>query len=78
MYVLEIETKNKLIKVKNLRKARFVDRIFCEFFQVLDNYGKWNTICRCSVGINLQRIIVEKVNFAIRSGKKSIYLGNYI
>lgn len=74
MYVLEIETKNELVKIKNPKKARFVDRIF----QILDNDGKWNKICHCTVGVNLQRIIVEKVNFAIRSGKKSIYLGDYI
>lgn len=78
MYILEIETKNKLIKVKNPRKARFVDRIFWDVFQILDNDGKWNKICHCTVGVNLQRIIVEKVNFAIRSGKKSIYLGDFI
>ncbi len=78
MYVLEIETKNKLIKIKNPRRARFVDRIFWDVFQILDNDGKWNRICCCDIGINLQKIIVEQVNLAIKSEKKSIYLGDFI
>lgn len=44
MYVLEIETKNELIKIKNPKKARFVDRIFWDVFQILDNDGNWNKI----------------------------------
>lgn len=78
MYVLEIETKNELIKIKNPKKARFVDRIFWDVFQILDNDGKWNKICSCNVGVNLQKIIVEKVNLAIKSEEKSIYLGDFI
>lgn len=72
--VLKIETKNKLIEINNPQKARFVNRIFGDTFQILDNDGKWNTICHCNVGINRQKIIVEKVNFAIKNKKDSIYL----
>lgn len=72
--VLKIEIKNKLIEINNPQKARFADRIFWDTFQILDNDGKWNTICHCNVGINLQKIIVEKVNMAIKNKKDSIYL----
>lgn len=72
--VLKIEIKNKLIEINNPQKARFADRIFWDTFQILDNDGKWNTICHCNVRINLQKIIVEKVNLAIKNKKNSIYL----
>lgn len=72
--VLKIEIKNKLIEINNPQKARFADRIFWDTFQILYNDGKWNTICHCNVGINLQKIIVEKVNLAIKNKKDLIYL----
>lgn len=72
--VLKIETKNKLIEINNPQKARFADRIFWDTFQILDNDGKWNTICHCNVGINLQKNILEKVNLTIKNKKDSIYL----
>ena len=72
--VLKIETKKKLIKINNPQKARFADRIFWDTFQIFDNDGKWNTIYHYNVWINLQKLIVEKVNLAIKNKKDSIYL----
>lgn len=74
MYVLEIETKDKLKNVSNPRKARIQDRVFCDVLQVMDGKGRWRTICRCTVGVMKGMRIVEEINSAIRKKKKSIYV----
>lgn len=74
MYVLEIETKNKLRKIENAKKARIGDRIFCSVLQIMDEDGKWYTICCCLVGEASKRMIVDKINAAIKKKEKSIYI----
>lgn len=75
MYVLEIETKNKLQKIENPRKARVVDRIFFDSIQVMDNNGVWYTIWS---GIALTKAKESKILYdiksAIKNKDKTIYL----
>lgn len=78
MYVLEIETKDKLKRIENPRKARFVDRIFFDILEVMDCNGDWHKICKGSVGIDLQGFILKKIEDAIKNKKKSIDLGDLI
>lgn len=74
MYELEIETKNKLKRIKNPRKARFRDRIFFYSIQVMTNDGKWHTICNCSEGVATLRMVVDDINKAIKKRSLSVYL----
>jgi hypothetical protein len=74
MYVLEIETKNRLKKIENPRKARIRDRIFFDSLQVMDENGKWHTICNCLVGVGYGRMIVYKINSAIEQHLSSVYV----
>ena len=75
MYVLEIETKNKLQKIENPRKPRVVDRIFFDSIQVMDNNGVWHTIWS---GIALTKAKESKILYdiksAIKNKDKTIYL----
>lgn len=72
MYVLEIETKNKLKKIEDPRKARMSDRIFFDSLQVMDGNGKWYTVCNCLVGVGYGQIIVDKINRAIKKRLPSV------
>lgn len=74
MYELEIETKNTLKKIKNPRKVRIVDRIFFDSLQVMDEDGKWHTVCHCSVGVATGRIIVGDIHKAIQQCCPSVYV----
>ena len=74
MYVLEIETKNKLKRIENPRKARIVDRIFFDLLQVMDNNGKWHTLCKCFLGVSEEQILVYKINRAILHKEPRIYI----
>lgn len=44
--ILEIETKNKICKVKNSRKAREKDYILFSAVEVMVSEGKWHNIIR--------------------------------
>ena len=74
MYVLEIETNNKLKKIENPRKARIVDRIFFDTLQIMDDDGKWHTICNCFLGISAGKIMVSRINDTIRKKYTCIVL----
>lgn len=77
MYRLEIETKNTLKKVENPRKARFLDMIFFDTLQVMDDNGIWITVktfVLCTFSCSKKQIIVDKINYAIRHKKPSVYL----
>ncbi len=47
-YVLEIETKNRIRRITNPRKARSISLIFTTIIQVMDGTGKWKYIGSCS------------------------------
>ena len=74
MYVLEFETKNKLRKIKGPRKARISDRIFFDTIQIMDDNGKWHTICNCWIGITEGQIMIERINRYIADKKPYIYV----
>ncbi len=74
MYALEIETKNKLKKIEDPRKARMSDRIFFDSLQVMDGNGKWHTVCNCCIGVGTAQIIVDDINAAIKKRLSSICL----
>lgn len=65
--VLEIETKNKIYKVKNPRKAREKDYIFFLAVEVMDSEGKWHKIIK-SFGDPVWKVrgMVGEINDAIR------------
>lgn len=71
-YTLEIKTKNYLKIIKRPKKARFVHRIFFDTLQIMDDFGKWHSICRCNVGEETKRIIVDYINSSIRKYKRNI------
>lgn len=74
MYVMEIETKDKLKKIENPRKARIVDRIFYDMLQIMDNDGKWHTICKCFLGVSEGQILVYRINMAIYYKESQIFI----
>ncbi len=74
MYVMEIETKDKLKKIENPRKARIVDRIFFDMLQIMDNDGKWHTICKCFLGISDEHCLIARINRAIHEKKTQIFI----
>lgn len=74
MYELEIETKNTLKKIKNPRKARIIDRIFFDSLQIMDDNGKWHTVCRCTVGVSTARMIIDDIDLAIKKHQSSVYV----
>ena len=74
MYELEIETKNKLKKIKNPRKVRIKDMIFFDLLQVMDGDGIWHTICVCSVGVACGQFIVNRINHIIERRQPSVYV----
>ena len=74
MYVIEIETRNTLKKVKNPKKSRIRDMIFLDILQVMDNNEKWHTIWSGWIGVTRGKLIVDSINSAIHSQKDYIYL----
>lgn len=74
MYELEIETKNNLKKIRNPRKARIRDRIFFDSLQVMDDNGKWHTVCSCVIGVSKGRMIIDDINKAIKKRQLSVYI----
>ena len=74
MYELEIETKNKLKKIKNPKKARIKDIIFFDILQVMDCDGKWHVVCKCCVGVTTAQIILNDINDAIKKRQSSVYV----
>lgn len=72
VYELEIETKNKIKRIKNPRKARVKDGIFFDILQVMDGNGKWNTICCFVISYSTQRRIVDEINKAIKEKEKVV------
>ena len=74
MYVMEIETKDKLKKIENPRKARIVDRIFYDMLQIMDNDGKWHTIVKMWIGVTEGQIVVMKINDAIKKKSPHIFV----
>lgn len=73
-YTLEIETNHHLKIIKRPRKARIVDRIFFDTLQIVDDFGKWHSICRCNVEEETKVIIVNYINSAIKKYKRTIYV----
>lgn len=74
MYELEIETKNNLEKIRNPRKARIADRIFFDSLQIMDDSGKWHTVCCCVVGVSKGQIIIDKIEKAINKKQPYVYV----
>lgn len=65
--ILEIETKNKICRIKNPRKVREKDYILFSAVQVMDSEGKWHGIIK-SFGDPLWKVrgMVREINDAIR------------
>ncbi len=74
MYVLEIETRNKLKRIENPRKARILDLIFTDCLQIMDNDGKWHTICTGWIGGLRGQILIMQINDAIKRKENQIYI----
>ena len=74
--ILEIETKNKICKVKNPRKAREKDYILFSAVEVMDFEGKWHNIIR-SFWDPVFTFIVNEINFAIRQKKTYVNVEQY-
>ncbi len=68
--VLEIETKNKIRKVKNPRKAREKDFFLFSAVEVMDSEGKWHRIIN-SFGDPVWKVngMIREINDAIRQKK---------
>lgn len=65
--ILEIETKNKICRIKNPRKVREKDYILFSAVQVMDSEEKWHGIIK-SFGDPLWKVrgMVREINDAIR------------
>ncbi len=76
--ILEIETKNKICKVKNPRKAREKDYFFFSAVEVMDSEGKWHGIIK-SFGDPIWKVrgMVNKINDAIRQKKTYVNVELY-
>ena len=72
MYEFEIETKNKLKRIKNPRKARMKDWILFYTLQIMDENGKWITVCNSTISDTEGYIIVQNINEAIKNHETSI------
>lgn len=72
MYELEIETKNKLKRIKNPRKARMKDWILFYTLQIMDENGKWITVCNSDVDDAKAYNVVQDINKAIKNHETSI------
>ena len=76
MYTLEIETKNKIIKLNNPRKARLKDFILFDAIQVMNENGKWDTISYlfAEPGWKADNAVLL-INSAIKTNISSVYIG---
>ena len=76
--VLEIETKNKICKIENPRKARQKDYILFLTVEVMDSEGKWHRIIKSSAD-PLWKIngMVGEINEAIRQKKTYVNVEFY-
>ena len=75
MYTLEIETKNKIIKVNNPKKAKVKDFIIFDALQLMDENGKWRTICYVSTEPRSKtEYAVDTLNSAVKKNKSTVYI----
>ena len=76
--VLEIETKNKICKVNNPRKAREKDYFFFSAVEVMDSEGKWHRIIN-SFGDPIWKVkgMVREINDAISQNETYVNVELY-
>jgi len=75
-WVLEIETRNCLKKIREPRRARDIDLGFLSIIQIMDGEGKWHWIGNTLYLSNAQ-VAVYEINTAILR-KESIVVLDYI
>lgn len=73
MYELEIETKNRVKKIRNPRKARDIDLGVWSIVQVMDENGKWRFVGHTMFLENAQNA-TEEINEAIETEENSILI----
>lgn len=77
-WIFEIETKNKVRRVKNPRKARSRDLVFFTAVEVMDGDGKWiRFFCQPYSDYRLKRAVSE-INRAIEEKKSYVNVDDYI
>lgn len=73
MYVLEIETKNHLKKIKKPRKARDIDLGIWSIVQAMDGDGKWHFVGH-TMFLEDAQIATYLINEAIEEKANSVYV----
>jgi len=73
MYVLEIETKNHLKKIKNPRRAVAKDLMVWSIVKVMDGDGNWHFIGHCFFPTDAEDAAYI-INDAICDREKDVYL----
>lgn len=71
MYKLEIETKNRLKRIRNPRKARAKDLIVRAIVEVMDENSKWHFIGHCFYEVDAEWA-ADDINDAIKAKEKTI------
>ena len=75
MYVLEIETKNSLKKIRNPRKAKACDWIVTCVVRVMDGEGVWHLIGHCFFPSDAS-MAANDINRAIKEQKSLVLVDN--
>ena len=59
-YVLEVETKNRLVKIRGARKTRIKSTFLQWALQVMDGDGNWHTISKSTAigGLQVGEILI--------------------
>lgn len=73
MFELEIETINRLKKIRGPRKARDIDFGVLSIIQVMDEGGKWRFV-GSTMFLEDAQLAAEKINEAIKTKESSILI----